>query len=405
MRAYRELWSHRDARWPLLHSTLSRITPGMIVLAIVLTLREGAYSYTVAGVVTGAHQLGVGLASPLQGTLVDRFGQRRLLVPDGVLYLIGAVVLAALIGAGASVPVLVGVSAAAGMVYPPTTACSRVLLSGLFPTGQLRETAFAVTAVAVELGFIVGPLAAVLIAEFTAAGWSIVMAGLAAAIGAIGYATTGAVRHVPRRDPLLGRGSALRSRGVRIMTVALGAIAFSFGVIDIVVPAVGELSDVRFAAGLLIAAIAAGSLLGGLVYGGRSWPGTVVSRLRVLVTVFAVGLLLIPFAVGSLPLFAVALFLGGVFLGPTTICAFQLIDDLALPGTQTEAQSWTQSSIVVGVALGAVLSGTAVDAGLPALAFVIGAVFVGGAAGLINLRHASLRETVRGSEAVGDRVT
>jgi MFS family permease len=398
--AYRELWSHRDARWPLVLSTLSRITPGMIILAIVLALREGSYTFTAAGIVTGAHQLGVGLASPFQGILVDRLGQRRLLVPDAALFLVGTVALAWLIALGASVPVLVVVAALTGMAYPPTTACSRVLLSGLFPTGQLRETAFAVTAVAVEIGFIVGPLAAVVIAEFVPAGWGIVIAGVFASAGAFGYAVTEAVQRVPRRDPMLGRGSALRSPGIRIMTVALGAVAFAFGVVDIVVPAVGEASEVRFAAGLLIAAISAGSLLGGLVYGGRSWPGTVVGRLRVLSSVFAVGLLVIPFAVGSIPAFALALFLGGVFLGPTTICAFQLIDDLALPGTQTEAQSWTQSSIVVGVALGAVLSGAAVDAGRPALAFVLGAMFVGAAALLINVRNGRLRGAVRGSDAV-----
>jgi MFS family permease len=400
VRAYRELWSHRDARWPLALSTLARITPGMIVLALVLALREGAYSFTAAGLVTGAHQVGVGLGSPLQGTLVDRFGQRRLLVPDAVLYLGGTIGLAAFIAMGSPVPLLVVVAVLAGLVYPPTTACSRVLMSGLFPSGQLRETAFAVTAIAIEIGFIVGPLAAVVIAEFIPAGWSIVMAGLFAAVGSVGYALTAAVQRVPRRDPTVARGGALRSAGVRIMTVALGTIAFVFGVVDIVVPAVGEASDVRFASGLLIAAIASGSLLGGLVYGGRSWPGTLVGRLRFLAAVFTVGLLLIPLSLGSVPAFAVALFLGGIFLGPTTICAFQLIDDLALPGTQTEAQSWTQSSVVVGVALGAVMSGAAVDAGRSAGAFVLGAASVGLAVLLIHLRHATLRQAIRGSDAL-----
>jgi predicted MFS family arabinose efflux permease len=69
------------------------------------------------------------------------------------------------------------------------------------------------------------------------------------------------------------------------------------------------------------------------------------------------------------------------------ICAFELIDDLALPGTQTEAQQWTQAMIVGGVALGASLSGAAVDLGGPAWAFIAGSVFIVAGALMVNLRR------------------
>jgi MFS family permease len=387
--AYRELFGHRDARWPLVTSTVSRVTPGMIALAIVLLVREGGYSYAVAGVVTAAHQLGVGLASPVQGRLADRLGQARILRPDAVVYLAGTIGLVWLVARRAPVPALVTVTAVTGAFYPPVTACSRVVLSRLFPTGRLRETAFAVSSIAVELGFIVGPLIAVGLAASVGAAAAVVFAGVVAFLGALGYAATAAARTAPTRDPADGTGGALRSVGVRVMVVAFGAIAVAFGVIDIVVPAVAELlvGDPRVA-GYLLASIAGGSLVGGVVYGSRVWPGTVTSRLRVLSVVMALGLAVVPLALASIPVFAVGLFVGGLFLGPTTICAFQLIDDLALPGTQTEAQSWTQSSVVAGVALGASLSGIAVDAGGPALALLAGAGCVGVGAAVINLgRH------------------
>jgi MFS family permease len=390
--AYRALFGHPLARWPLVTSTVSRITPGMIALAIVLLVREGGYGYTVAGVVTAAHQLGVGLASPVQGRLADRFGQARVLRPDAVAYLVGTLALVALVDRGSSVPALAAVAVLTGVFYPPVTACSRVVLSRLFPTGQLRETAFAVSSIAVELGFIVGPLVAVGLASSAGAGASVAFAGLVAAVGAVGYAATSAARAVPTRQPGTVGGGALRSPGVRVMVVAFAAIAVAFGVIDIVVPAVGELlaRDPRVA-GYLLASIAAGSLLGGIVYGSRPWPGTVTQRLRVLSVVMALGLAIVPLALASIPVFAVGLFLGGIFLGPTTICAFQLIDDLALPGTQTEAQSWTQSAVVAGVALGASVAGVAVDAGGPGLALLAGAGCVGIGALVINLRAARLR--------------
>ena len=386
VRAYLELFGHRDARWPLLSSMVARLTPGMMILALVLLLREHGYSYAAAGVVSAGHQLGVGLASPLQGRLVDRFGQARILVPDAVLYLGGTVALATAAAAGSTVPLLVLAALGTGAFYPPVTAASRVLLSRLFPTGQLRETAFALSSISVELGFVVGPLVAVAVAEAATAGWSVMLAGAAAAVGALGYSTTAAARAMPRREGRRPTGGALHAEGVRVIVLAVGLAAVAFGVLDITVPAVAEFSGDRTAAGRLIATLATGSLISGVVYGGRMWPGTLPARLRFFAVGLAVGMLGLPLTVHDLRLFAVGLFVAGVFLAPTTICAFQLLDDLAIRGTQTEAQSWVQSSVVFGVALGTTSAGLAVDTAGPALAFVAGAVAVGIGAGVLHRR-------------------
>lgn len=385
MHAYLDLFAHRDARWPLLSSTLARLTQGMIVLALVYALRAEAYTYTAVGLVTAGHQIGVGLASPIQGRLADRFGQPQILVPDAALYLLGTASLAWFVGHGGAVPLLMSLSVLTGVFFPPIGACSRVLMSQMFPGGRLRETAFAVTSIAVEIGFLLGPLLAMAVTFTIGADWAVVLAGVAAAVGSIGYASTRGARGMPRRDPDLVRTGALRSPGIRILVVAFAAIAVAFGVFDVVVPAVAEFAGRPQAAAWLISSVAAGSLLGGLVYGARSWPGAIVTRLRVVSAVFTVGLLVIPFSTGSLPLFAVALFVGGVFLAPTTITAFQLIDDLAIRGTQTEAQAWTQSAVVFGVAVGTALTGASIDFGGSSTAFLAGAACVGIGATIINL--------------------
>jgi MFS family permease len=397
VQAYVELFSHAPTRWPLVTSSLSRITPGMIILALVLLLEGVGYSYAAAGFVVAAHQAGVGLASPIQGKLADRFGQRRILLPDAVVYLAGTATLAWAAVAEAPVWVLLAVAGVTGAFYPPVTACARVLLSTAFPSGRLRETAFAVSGVAVELGFIVGPLVAVGVQQLVGAAWSVTVAGVLAFVGAVGYASTAAARAMPRRTSRPQRGGALRSHGVLLVAASLGLVAVVFGVFDIVIPAIGTEAGLPWLPALLIASVASGSALGALVYGARVWPGTVASRFRVLIASFACGLIAIPFTLDRLPLFAVALFLGGLFLGPTTITAFQLIDDLALPGTQTEAQSWTQTAIVAGVAAGAATTGVAVDAGGPARAFVVGGLAVAAAAAVVWLGRRALLTTHRGS--------
>ena len=400
MRAYLELFSHRDARWPLLTSMVARLTPGMMILALVLLLREHGYGYAAAGLVSAGHQLGVGLASPLQGRLVDRHGQARILLPDAVGYLAGTIALAVAAAGGAAVWLLVVAALATGACYPPVTASSRVLLSRLFPTGQLRETAFALSSIAVELGFVVGPLLAVWVADIGRASWSVVLAGLFSAVGSAGYASTAAARATPRRDGRRPRGGALRAPGVRLIAIAIGFAAVAFGVLDITVPAVAELAGDRRDAGRLIATLATGSLLSGIVYGGRAWPGSLPGRLRTLAVALCLGFLLLPLTVHDLRWFSVGLFLAGVFLAPTTIVAFQLLDDLAIRGTQTEAQAWLQSAVVFGVALGTSVAGFAVDTVGPRLAFGVGAAAVGLGALIVQRRQEVLRTGMRAVTAV-----
>ena len=65
---------------------LARFPIGINALAIVLYLRAERGSFAVAGAVAGALAAGSGIGAPIQGRLVDAFGQRRVLVPLGVVH-------------------------------------------------------------------------------------------------------------------------------------------------------------------------------------------------------------------------------------------------------------------------------------------------------------------------------
>lgn len=373
MHAYRDLLADRGVRWPLVAVTVERLSPGMLILGLVLLVRDAGLPYTVAGLVTAAHQAGLGLAAPVQGRLVDRLGQPRVLLPDAVLYLLGTVALVVLIRGTASVALVVGVAVLTGAVHPPASSAARVALSHHCTSARQRQTAFAVVAILVEVGFIIGPVATVLIAARFGAGWPVALAGLLAALGAAGLAATGAARAVPRRAPTRVGTGALKVPAIRVVVGSLAAMAVGFGVIDIVVPAVAEAAGDRDAAGWLIAAIASGSLVGGLVYGARVWPGTLVGRLQTLALGLTIGLALLSLATAPLGLFAVALFVVGLGLAPLTVCVFQLIDEQAPAGSGTEAQQWTQAAVVAGLAVGAALAGFSVEHAGPGVALLVGA--------------------------------
>ena len=81
---------------PLMASALvARLPIGIDSLAIVLFLRDRTGSYATAGVVSAAFALGSGAGAPLSGRLIDRFGQRGVLVP---LALVHTGALATLVG-------------------------------------------------------------------------------------------------------------------------------------------------------------------------------------------------------------------------------------------------------------------------------------------------------------------
>lgn len=385
MRAYLEVLADRRARWPILTSAIARLAPGMIAIGLVLAMREAGYAYAVAGLVSGAHQLGVGIGSPFQGRLADRFGHPRVLVPDAALYLAGTVLLVFGASRGLAPSVLVATALATGAVQPPTTPCSRALLGSLFSTGRQRETVFAMTSISVELGFILGPLGVVVLTALFGARWAVLAAGLFAALGAVSYASTHSVRSAVLVARRTGRAGALESVGLRVMVLAYVAIAASFGTFDLVAAAVAERSGVPSAAGTLISIIAFGSLIGGVVYGARVWPGTPLLRMRVMVVVFAVGLGTVPFALGGLVVLGMLLLVVGAAIGPMNISAFQVIDDLSPPSARAEAQSWTQASVFLGSAAGAAMGGALIDAAGPVVAMAAGAGSVGLAAIILNV--------------------
>lgn len=385
MRAYLEVLADRRARWPLLTSAVSRFSPGMIAIGLVLAVREAGYPYAVAGLVSGAHQLGVGIGSPFQGRLADRIGHPRVLVPDAVLYLAGTIGLVLGASRGWAAPALVAIAFTTGAVQPPTTPCSRALLGTLFASGRLRETVFAMTSISVEFGYILGPLGVVLLARWFGARWAVLAAGLFAALGAIGYARTHSVRTAVLVPRTTGPAGALESVGLRVMVLAYVAIAASFGTFDLVAAAVAERNGVPSAAGALVSVIAFGSLLGGVTFGSRVWPGTPLVRMRVMVVVFAVGLATVPFALDRLAVLGAILLAVGASIGPMNISAFQVIDDLSPPSARAEAQSWTQASVFIGSAAGAAMGGSLIDAAGPMAAMTAGAASVVLAALILNL--------------------
>jgi MFS family permease len=341
---------------------IGRIPIGIFSLAIVLLVRQETDSFAQAGAASAAWALGAGVIAPLQGRLVDRFGQPAVLIPSTLLNAsaVAAVVLAA--RAGASTWLLAALAWLGGAALPPLGACMRSIWADTFADdATARNTAYTFESMIAELFYIVGPaITTVLIAVSSPSAALLVAIGLSAA-GTVGFATAALARQWRSEHIERPRAGALAAPGMRTLMLAIIPTGIAFGALEVAMPAFAvEQGHSAGLAGIFLSAMAVGSLLGGLWYGARRWSGPIVTRFIGLEVLFALGLLplLIADSIGSM---VVLMTIAGLALAPSAAAGYLIVDRIAPPGTVTEATTWVMTANVAGGALGAAVGGIVVQ--------------------------------------------
>lgn len=359
---YRELLGQRWVPQLLAAGVLARLPLQMYPLAVLLLIQAQTGSYATAGTVTAAAAAGYAASAPLQGRLIDRLGQT---LPLTAAAAINAAGFATFLGAvlWQTNPVVLGALAAlVGISLPPVAPAQRSLWRTVLSQKGLVHTALAIDAMVLDLGLIVGPLIVTSVAAALSPMWAtIVTAGMLFA-GTLWFSRLEPSRKwrgAGRPSSLLGplRGSGVRTLlGISVLTGAL------LGTLQVGLVAFADQNSSPEAGGILIATFGVGSLLAGLVYGGRSWPATPSNRLQVLIVGYTAGVLLLSVA-WSIPIMAALTILAGAWLTPQIITIFELIPDCAPHGTVTEAYAWGITATFVGYALGNSIGGTLADNG------------------------------------------
>lgn len=340
---------------------VGRLPVGIASLALVLLVREATGSFASAGGVAAAYALAAGIASPAQGRLVDRVGQPLVLVPCAGLNAAALVALVLAANGGANEAVLVGCAALAGAALPPLSACMRALWPVLVGGDEaLVGAAFALEAVLVEAFFITGPLLAGLLVAIASPQAAVLVAAGLGVTGTLGFASAPLSRSWRGAPRAPGRAGPLGARGMRTLVISVVPAGMAFGTLEVAMPAFADAHGAAASAGVPLAAMAAGSMAGGLWYGARTWPGPVGRRYVTLSAVFAAGLAPLALA-SSIPVMAVLAAAAGLALAPVTTCVYLLIDEVAPPGTVTESYTWVITANVAGAALGAALAGAVVE--------------------------------------------
>lgn len=373
-----------------------------IALVLIVSGRSGHYGF--AGVVSACYVLGGAPGGPLLSRLVDRYGQRPLLLPATAVHLAAVAVLAVLFESDAPDWTLTIPTFVAGFAYLSVGSLIRARWSLALAGKPELTTAYSVESILDEVIFVLGPLLATVIATRADPVIVLYVALALIVIGACWLSTQRATE--PPRQPVgtPPHRSALRERGILLLsagTVFMGAV---FASAEISMIAFCGQHGHRSLSGLVVAMFAAGSGVSGFCYGARTWRADVLARYRLAVTLFALMPLLFLVAT-NVALLATCSFVVGLAIAPTLITMFGLVEQL-VPGTSlTEGLTWVLTGLNVGYGTGAAAVGGIADAHGARVAFgvtIVAALLTGAVAWLLHSQlrapDQSRRTSVRSSE-------
>ncbi|MHC3472455.1 MFS transporter [Streptomyces sp. 7R007] len=383
------------ARRTFAAALLGRLSYGVVPLSAMLAVTRSTGSYAVAGTVAALFGGTSVFLTPARASLIDRYGPRRALAPMAAAHTVLLALLTALAWRpGAASPLaLDAVAALAGACTPPLGPTMRAVWSRLAPDRALLQRAYGLDGVAEELLFVTGPLLVGTLvgvappAAGIAFGACLMAAGTAGFVGSPAVRATGpAERDVQQRVNRPKQPSGVLRRTVQPV-VAVTGVGLAVGAVELVVVAfAGQRHYGDDAAAWTLAALSAGSALGGLLHGAVAWRPA--ARVRLPFAVAGLGLALLGAGLADgLGTLAVALAAAGFFVAPALTTAYLAADEAVAAGARVRAGAWVNTGVNAGMTAGAAGAGVLVG-GLPtALCFAV--------AGALALLTASA--TVRGA--------
>lgn len=349
---------------------LARAPISMVSLGIVLLVVERTGSYGYAGAVSATQIAAGAVMTPVQGRLLDRFGQSRMLPAAGVVFALGVLATVLAVESGAATPVPHLCAALAGAGLPPVGSAIRARWRHVVEDRSQLDTAFALEAVVDEIIFVVGPVLVTLLATQLVPWSGLAVAGALGLAGALvlapqhGTEPPATARGVDRaREPMSWPGLA----SLAVVGAGLGGI---FGATEVVTVAFAEEAGTTAAAGPMLAVWAAGSLLAGLVSGTRPQRSHALTRLRWSAAGLTASMAVLVFLPGLVSV-TVVLFVAGFAIAPTLIATISLVEQTVPRSRLTEGIAWISTGIGAGVAPGAAVSGQVIDASGASVAYLV----------------------------------
>jgi len=349
---------------------VARMPISMVGLGVVLLVAARTGSYALAGSISAVLIAAGAVASPLQGRLVDRFGQGRVLQVAAGGFAVGIALTVVSVEQEWAVPLPHLCAAVAGACLPQIGSVVRTRWRHVVRDRRQLDTAFALEAVVDELVFIVGPVLVPFLATRRHPWSGMVAAGVLGTGGALLLSVMRATEPpVQIQEAGVARVAMPWLHLLPLMVVSFG-LGSLFGSAEVVTVAFADEAGNRAAAGWMLAVWAVGSLLAGVIIGARSAKAHALTQMRwsaTALTLMMAVLIWLP----SVPAITVLLFFAGFAISPTLISSVTLVERVVPPGRLTEGIAWVTTGLAAGVAPGAAISGVVIDAVGASIAYAV----------------------------------
>lgn len=382
-RRYRPIWSVRPLRWTFAGVLTVRLGQTMMPLALLLMFRQRAGGFAVAGIAVAVYGVTLAAAGPVIARMADRYGA-GIMLAAGMASAAGIALLAV-----TASPLMTWVGlVVAGASTPPLTATLRAAIATHLPSGSDRTAAFSLDAIGTEVLFVCGPaLVGVAVAVGTPPDALLLAAGLLLAgtittvltgRGQLRLATPGPTRRIAAG--LIGRlGPWLAIAAIQMAAIGFIEVGVTGRTVELGHPA---------AAGTVLSVWAAGSAIGGLVFGARDWPGRPDGQLAVLLLLVAIGFAVTAAARTLLWLYPL-MFLAGLSCAPAATALTASFSQAAgETANRTQNFAWLESSADLGGSAGYAAAGLLLAHSGIVITLLTGATLpIAAAAGLIRQGH------------------
>ncbi|MFD4948149.1 MFS transporter [Streptomyces sp. NPDC058239] len=362
---------------------LGRLSYGMVSLSLMLAVKDTSGSYSVAGAVMALFGATSVFLSPARAALIDRYGPRRALPPMAGVYAALLAALACVTWRPGASSLLLGVLAVtAGACTPPLGPVMRTLWSSLVPDRELLQRAYSLDGVAEELLFVTGPLLVGLVMRFTVPAAGVAISAALVLVGALALVSSPAVRGTGAA-PSAEKAAASQDGpsgqrllgivGLRHAAIVAAAVGLCLGALDLLVVAFTEQHHRGAAVAWVLAALSAGSAVGGLAYGAVSWRAS--NRVRLPVPAVGLGVAMVVAGMSPNVYVLVAVVTAaGVFVAPALTTAYLVADESVGADSRTQAGAWVNTAVNAGSSAGTAAVGLLVDRLPPAVCFAVVAV-------------------------------
>lgn len=365
--SYREALRRPGVARVVVTSLVARAPNGMASLAMLLLISRH-HGYAGAGAAVGVMVACTCISNPVLSRIAAERGARRILVFTAVGY--AAATLTLSLWPHASYAAAVICCAWAGLSTPPVVAVVRGLWPRLYAAEEVQAL-YGLEATAQELIFIVGPALVAVLAAVGGAATALAVTGLLALGGTLALSAAPAFATRPMLTAR-ARHRLLTATRLPLFLALAFTLTVGFNMCDIAIVAFVSGRRANAAAGIVFAVWSAGSMLGGLLFGGRSGVATEAGVARSCLAI-SVGLAAAAAAPGRVGL-AVILFLGAIVVAPGLARLYGAVASIVPDRAATEAFAWIGVGLLAGASAGSSLGGFSVDAIGPRPTFLLASI-------------------------------